>query len=113
MKHCYQQNKLPQEWNISHIVSVSKKGNKSDPGCYRSLSISSSVGRLLGKILQATLSKNIELTVSDQSGFTSGRLCTDNLFALQQISKKKISAGQELHMALIDLEKAYDSVPRC
>jgi Reverse transcriptase (RNA-dependent DNA polymerase) len=47
-----------------------------------------------------------------QSGFMSGRSCVDNLFILQQLAEKRISIGEELHMAFIDLEKAYDTIPR-
>jgi hypothetical protein len=31
---------------------------------------------------------------------------------LQQLIKKRANVGEETHLALIDLEKAYDSVPR-
>jgi hypothetical protein len=55
-----------------------------------------------------------DLTGEDQSGFRAGRSCVDNLFVLQQLIEKRTSVGEETHLALIDLEKAYDSaVPRC
>lgn len=50
--------------------------------------------------------------VEDQSGFISARFCTDNLFILQQLIAKSIALGSEVHLAFVDLEKAYDTVPR-
>lgn len=110
---CCLQSKLSREWRVAHIVSIFKKGNRNDPACYRGLSINSSVSRLFGKVLQGRLRDSIGDKISeDQSGFTPGKSCTDNLFVLQQVMEKKIAVDQEVHLAFIDLEKAYDSIPR-
>jgi hypothetical protein len=54
-----------------------------------------------------------DLIGEDQSGFRAGRSLVGNLFVLQKLIEKRTSVGEERHLALIDVEKAYDSVPRC
>lgn len=109
---CYQI-KIPTEWKVSHIVSIFKKGNRKDPNCYRGISINSSLSRLYGKIIQNKLRANVGHKIGeDQSGFRPGRSCVDNLFTLQQLLEKQIAVDREVHIAFIDLEKAYDNVPR-
>lgn len=45
----------------------------------------------------------------DQSGFMAGRSCTNSLFILQKIIKKRISVPKKVHLVVIDLEKTYDT----
>jgi Reverse transcriptase (RNA-dependent DNA polymerase) len=106
---CYTNITIPQAWRKSYLVSIFKKGNRKDPGCYRGISVLSSIARLFGKILNNQLNNDMKGNISEeQSGFMSGRSCVDNLFILQQLTQKRISIGEELLMTFIDLEKAYD-----
>jgi hypothetical protein len=66
------------------------------------------------KILKTKLEKETyNIFSEDQSGFRAGWSCTDNLLILQQILEKRRGVNEETHLALVDLEKKYDSVPRC
>ena len=113
MNACCEQLQIPQEWKISFITSIFKKGNKRDPNCYRGLSVNNSISRLFTKILQEKVRQDIGDNISeDQSGFVPGRSCVDNLFILQQLLEKKISVNDEIYLAFIDLKKAYDSIPQ-
>ena len=47
-----------------------------------------------------------------QCGFMQGRSTTDAIFILRQLQKKHLVAGKPLYLAFIDLEKAFDRVPR-
>lgn len=113
MNMCLRALKLPRVWKTSYIVSVYKKGKRSDPNNYRGLSINCTLTRLFGKIIKKELYEAAGDKIGeDQSGFTRNRSCVDNLFIIQQLIEKRNSRDEETHLALVDLEKAYDSVPR-
>lgn len=68
---------------------------------------------MYAKIIENRVRYIVETQLSkSQFGFRKGRGCTDAIFALRQLSEKTIEYGQELHLAFIDQEKAFDRVNR-
>ena len=47
-----------------------------------------------------------------QFGFLPGRSTTDAIFVVRQLQEKYLAANKRLCMAFVDLEKAFDQVPR-
>ncbi|KAF2905074.1 hypothetical protein ILUMI_01102 [Ignelater luminosus] len=47
-----------------------------------------------------------------QAGFTAGRSCIDHIYTIQQLIRKKKAKNTAIHLAFIDIRKAYDSILR-
>ena len=47
-----------------------------------------------------------------QFGFMPGRGTTDAIFIIRQLQEKYLAAKKSLYMAFVDLEKAFDRVPK-
>ena len=57
----------------------------------------------------------IRLLVSiddSQFGFVPGRGTTDTIFGVRQLQEKYLATNKRLNIAFVDLEKAFDRVPR-
>lgn len=107
------EDQLPKEWTEAYIVSIFKKGDRRRCENYRGVSVLSSMGRLYGKIVKEKLEEQLIDKISDdQAGFSAGRSCIDHIYTLQQLIEKKMAKNRAVHLAFIDLKKAYDSVPR-
>jgi len=52
------------------------------------------------------------LLPDSQCGFCKGRVCTDMIFAARQLIEKTREHGDCLFLLFVDLNKAYDFVPR-
>ncbi|XP_067126889.1 uncharacterized protein [Centruroides vittatus] len=65
----------------------------------------------LEKIAERRIRQESEIG-EEQFGFLPGRSTTDVIFSLKQLMERHREMQEDLHMVLIDLEKAYDRVPR-
>ena len=104
--------KVPEEWKITIITSIHKKGDKRKCENCRRISLRSTFSRIYGHILAKLVeSEHKNMEMEEQSGFRARRSCIDNMFCIKQMTEKKKATNRELHPLFIDLTKAYDGVP--
>ena len=111
---CWKYREIPQNMKDANIVTLYKnKGDKGDCNNYRGISLLSITGKAFARIIL----KRLQLLASkvlpeSQCGFRSGRSTIDMIFALRQVLEKSQEQQRPLHVAFVDLTKAFDTVSR-
>ena len=67
--------------------------------------------KALERIVDSLIRQLVSIDDS-QFGFVQGRGTTDAIFVVRQLQEKYLPANKRLYMAFVDLEKAFDRVPR-
>ena len=106
---------VPESWKKGRLVLIHKKGSKVDPTNYRPLTVLQAVSGLYTKILNNRLTTVVEehhLLGEIQNGFRKSRSGGDSAFILNSVLWKSAAQKKDIHLAFLDLLKAYDSVDR-
>lgn len=102
---------IPPEMKLGYITPIFKKGDRKTCDNYRGICVTNPIMKLLGRIIKNRLEEEFQ-QAEEQCGFTMGKSCIDHIFTLRQLLEKQAAKARRLDMIFIDLEKAYDSVPR-
>ena len=103
---------IPTDWQESFILNLYKgKGDALERGNYRGLKLTDQVMKLLERVLDSFIPEMADIDAM-QFGFVPGRGTTDAIFIIHQLQEKYIAANKPLYFAFVDLEKAFDRVPR-
>ena len=103
---------IPTDWQESFIVNLYKdKGDALNRGNYRGLKLIEQVMKVLERVVEGLIRHRVVIDEM-QCGFMSGRGTTDAIFIVRQVQEKHLAANKPLYMAFVDLEKAFDRVPR-
>ena len=103
---------IPQDWQSSVIVNCFKgKGDALERGNYRGLKLVDQVMKVIERVIDKLLRERIDIDEM-QFGFVPGRGTTDAIFLLRQLQEKYLGKRKNLYLAFVDLEKAFDRVPR-
>ena len=102
---------FPRQWKRANIVPLHKKGSKSSPLNYRSVSLLPLFGKVLERVVFSALYQHVQPALSDrQHGFMPGRSCASNLLTMLHTAWSNISAGSQTDVIYTDYSSAFQSV---
>ena len=103
---------IPTDWQESFILNLYKgKGDALERGNYRGLKLTDQVMKLLEPVLDSFIREIVDIDAM-HFGFERGRDTTDAIFIIHQLQEKRIAANKPLYFAFVDLDKAFNPVPR-
>ena len=104
--------KMPEEWCKSWMVNVYKgKGDALECGSYRGIRLLEHTLKIFERVVEARVRRIVKID-DLQFGFMAGRGTSDAIFIVRQLQEKFLAKKKDLWMAFVDLEKAFDRVPR-
>ena len=111
----WEEETMPHDFRGATVVSFYKnKGNKSDCGNYWGISLLSTAGKILARVILNNLVSAVseESLPESQCGFRAGRSTIDMVFSVRQVQEKCIEQRMDLYAVFVDLTKAFDMVNR-
>lgn len=114
IQQAWAEGSVPQEWKDANIVTIFKKGDRTQCGNYRGISLLSIAGKAFARILLNRLNAHItqDIVPETQCGFRNNRSTVDMIFCLRQLQEKCIEHNQSLYVVFVDFTKAFDTVGR-
>ena len=104
---------IPSDLVNPNIAILFKKGDRSQCGNYRGISLLSVVGKLLADMILQRLSTLAQKVYPEsQQGYRTGRGTIDGIFTVRQLMEKSREQHRNLYIAFIDFTKAFDTVNR-
>lgn len=107
-----QKAEVPDEWNLSYIINLFKgKGDGMDRGNFRGLKLLDQVMKIGERVLEIIIRSQVNINEM-LFGFVPSKGTTDAIFILRQLQEKYLGKHKSLFFAFVDLEKAFDRIPR-
>ena len=109
--HILLKGKLQEEWILSSLVPIFKgKGDPLNPNSYRGINLLKHAFKLYEKVFNGRLCEVVDIDKM-QHRFMPGRGTVDAVLVLGRLSEK-FRAKNKFIFIFVDLEKAFDQVPR-
>lgn len=104
--------KVPSDWEMSTIINCFKgKGDAVERGNFRGLKLLEHLMKVFERVMEKYIRETVNINEM-QFGFMPGRGTTDAIFITRQVQEKFLAKKKVLYFAFVDLEKAFDRVPR-
>lgn len=103
---------FPSAWKKAVVIPIQKANtSKFDPNSYRPISLLNALAKIAEKAINTKLELEIQHTLIDeQFGFRAGHSTTHQLARVVTDTKLAWNRKMFVHMALLDIEKAFDTV---
>ena len=103
---------VPADLSNSIIVSLFKgKVDALDRSNYRGLKLTDHFLKVIERVVENIIRETVNIDEM-QFGFCPGRGTTDKIFILRQLQENYLAKHRKLYIAFVDLEKAFDRLPR-
>ncbi|KAK3548003.1 hypothetical protein QTP70_001912 [Hemibagrus guttatus] len=113
---CYiawQSGTVPLDWATGVVIPLFKKGDRRVCSNYRGITLLSLPGIVYSRVLERRVRLLVEPRIQEeQYGFRPSRGTLDQLYTLHRVLEGSWEFAQPVHMCFVDLEKAFDHVPR-
>ena len=99
------------EWKVSHLVPLPKKGDLSNPNNWRGINLLDVTSKLVSIIVNKRLQKMLKIRgITHQFGASPGTGCQNGLFCLKTLLQTRREHNLDSYCVFIHLVKAYDSI---
>ncbi|KAK3515238.1 hypothetical protein QTP70_012407 [Hemibagrus guttatus] len=104
---------VPLDWATGVVVPLFKKGDRRVCSNYRGITLLSLPGKVYSRVLERRVRPLVEPRIQEeQCGFRPSHGTLDQLYTLHRVLEGSWEFAQPVHMCFVDLEKAFDRVPR-
>lgn len=106
--------RFPEGLKSSNLVLIHKKGRKDDIENFRPISLLSTIGKLIEKIIVRELKQHLDknsILNKKQYGFQEGKSTETALMALQDIIGPEVDKGNHPVGIFVDLSRAFNTIP--
>ncbi|KAK3549143.1 hypothetical protein QTP70_033348 [Hemibagrus guttatus] len=104
---------VPLDWATGVVIPLFKKGDWKVCSNYRGITLLSLPGKVYSRVLERRVRPLVEPRIQEeQCGFRPSRGTLDQLYTLHRVLEGSWEFAQPVHMCFVDLEKAFDCVPR-
>ncbi|XP_047033011.1 uncharacterized protein LOC124639612 [Helicoverpa zea] len=111
LQNIWSAEELPDDWNKGLLITVPKKGDLSECGNWRGITLLSTPSKVLCQIILDRLSGAVEpLLRKEQAGFRPNRSCTDQINTLRIILEQASEWQRDMYLTFVDFEKAFDTL---
>jgi len=105
---------VPDDWRITSLTRIYKKGWEEDPENYRPVSLTSVPRKIMNRFILSVLAGHVKDNQGirpSQHGFMKGTSCLTNLISFYDQVTHLVDEGKAVDVVYLDFSKAFDTVP--